>query len=287
MKWVTLLIFVLYSSTIQAINVVELLNEINPDDRESLEGLFQSFIYKDHFGYTIFGDKPISLSGDFTLTPWENTITGDRSGGCFWKKWDIWKKYKSLFPIHNFIFLEEQSYNYSDIKFVLVINKKSFLKAVKKYQRTFNEILGYQVNPEKLLQSIESGFSKFQSAIQNSEILWGILLGYGEHNARLYERKNEMTRLIGRSKLILKNTNPSMNFQSIEDEKKFLDAMLQSFNDSFDCICFINPVNFVADLTHPETLMLKRKYLRLDRKISSIFANGNVLQITLTQLTAR
>jgi hypothetical protein len=48
----------------------------------------------------------------------------------------------------------------------------------------------------------------------------------------------------------------------------------------------IQSVHFVADHTHPETIALQQKYREQRGKISAIYAKGNFLEITLTQLTS-
>lgn len=280
------LFFCLYIFNIQALDVRNILDKINSKDKRELEALFKYFIYNDHFGYTILNDKAISLSGDFTLTPWQNTLCGCKSGGCFWNKWNVWKKYCSLFPMERFIILEEQSYNFPGIKFIIFINKKKFLEIVTSNQPIFEEILGHKVIPEKLLKEIESGNSSFQAAIKNSEILWGILLGYGEHNARLYSRRDEISRFIGQTKLMLKRPMPSAEFQTIETEEEYLWAQLQSFNDNDDLLSPIAPVNFAADLSHPETKLLEKKYKDGTKEVYSNYFNTNILEKVLIQLTS-
>ncbi|WP_068466615.1 hypothetical protein, partial [Candidatus Protochlamydia phocaeensis] len=281
MKWILyLLVALIYNFKIQA-NVQDLLDQIPLEDKEDIRSIFKQFIYKDHFGYTILGDKPISLSGHFTLTPWQNILSGDKNGGIFWKKWSTWKKYSSLFSMKHFLLIEEKSLNFPDIKFVILINKTSFLNTLKKHKILFDKILGFDISPQNLLEDIESGRATLQATIQNSEILWGVLLGYGEHNACLYERRDEICRFKGQSKLKLKYFFPSVSFQSLEEEKEYLWDKLQSFEDQDDSLSIINSVNFAADLTHPETKLLKKKYAELKKKVIFTFSDGDILEIAL------
>lgn len=78
--------------------------------------------------------------------------------------------------------------------FSLLFHCKS-LSIVSKHLNIFKEKLGSNLTPETLLKKIEDT-RKFASIIKNDEVLWGILLGYGVHNAKLYDRKYRLERFL-------------------------------------------------------------------------------------------
>ena len=47
----------------------------------------------------------------------------------------------------------------------------------------------------------------------------------------------------------------------------------------------VQSIHLMADPKHPETLFLKQKYEKLRGKISSIYAQGDFLEITLNQIS--
>lgn len=284
MKLLLFLLFLSYNFFIYSNDYVEnLLNNIKIKDKQAIKSLFQILIYEDHFGYTLTGYKAVSLSGDFTSTPWEHILIG-----CFsrniWKKWSIWEEYSDLFKGKNFILLKEQSFNFKEIKFLILINKKVFVETVKKHQNTFDEILRRKVDPVELLKNIELGHS-FQAEIQYSETLWGILLGFGEHNARLFDRRDEISQLTGQSRLLLKALKPSEHFNSLKDEERFLWQKLQAFEEKNEYpLSLISAINFSADLNDPETQKLKAKYEKSKRNLMNLYENKNLLEVVLKQL---
>ncbi len=165
--------------------------------------------------------------------------------------------------MNNFIFFEEDAVDLPNIKFIFLINKMEFIKKIKEYQQLFNDILKCSVTPEKMLTDIESGRLKFQDAIKNSELLLGILLGFGEHNARLYERRQKLERPKKTEQLLLKSIIPQPNFSTVEEEIDYLNSLLLPFGDYNYSPIYAPIVHFVADHSHPETILLDVKYKKL------------------------
>jgi hypothetical protein len=100
--------------------------------------------------------------------------------------WKVWLK-QSNFKMENFALLEERSMKMESVKFILLINKPVFRQVVNEHLKTFEKILNRKIDAQDLLEEM----SKFgyQKTLKESEILKGILLGYGEQNARLFEER--------------------------------------------------------------------------------------------------
>ena len=268
-------------------NTKEILSKIPQSDRDVLESLFYQMMNNSHFSYTLFGDKPISLSGDFTLTPYGNILWAKfQCGGVFWKNWEIWEKHQDDFLIKNYLFIKEpSSSNATDIIF---INKKQFIKIVDKHLDIFKARLRRSLTGRSLLDEVEEK-RKFASIIQNDEVLWGVLLGYGLHNAQLYDERSKLEKFIHSEelpKIPEKIPTPRKNFTSIEEEYNFLNSQLQFFGEHTYSPLIASPVHFVADNSHPETKDLEKKYKALRGRISALYAKGDFLEITLSALTS-
>jgi hypothetical protein len=266
-------------------DIRKILSNIPEDDERFIYSLFDYFI-RDHFAYTLFSDKPISLSGDFTITPTNHILYGSRCGGCFWHEWKTWNKYKNNFTITNYILFDEPSETFKDDRIVVLINKKAFINAIKKHSDVFDEILGQHIQAENLLRAIESKQVSFQRAIKNNELLWGILLGYGEHNAKLYAEREEFYKLKGlQGKNILPISTSEMD--KIDEKINSLNKRLQPFGEHYYLPLISDAVYFVADPEHSETQALEKKYRKLRGRISAIYAKGDFLEITLSKLTSK
>jgi hypothetical protein len=245
---------------------------ISSQDRESINQLFNFLIKEDHFGYTLFGDKPVSLSGHFTITPWENIVERvNDQDGIFWKNWRIWEKYQQIFPLQNFILINEPSKRHKNILNVILINKKEFIRVVNQNQRLFEAVLGYKISPHHMLQKIESGEITFVDSINDNQGLWGILLGYGKHNSMLYnQRERSYFDCFALSDTALKNS--SIN--------------LEACGDYDYSPLIIGSVHFAGDKSNLETKKLQERYRKLRGKISEIYSKGDFLEITLSKLTS-
>jgi hypothetical protein len=273
-------------------NIDDILGKLSTSDRQSLEELFHILIDEDQFGYTLFGDKPVSLSGDFTVTPYEVTLSGIPSGGLFWKKWDIWKNIQKDLCITKYFFIKEPAFNRPDgmMSFLFLINKKAFLETVNQHIQTFRSILGQDVTSVKLLEKMEKE-QAFMKPLKNSELLLGILLGYGKNNAQLYDRRMQLRKFItSKSMPILpeKKPQPSQGFSSIEEEVNFLNQQLRPFSSLDNGVPWmISPVQFAANPDYKETKLLKRKYACRRNEISRLYAESNdFLELIVLQLTA-
>lgn len=171
--------------------------------------------------------------------------------------------------------------------FVFFINKKAFLETVDQNIETFRDVLGQDTTAVTLLSRIENE-KAFMRFLKNSELLLGILLGYGQHNAQLFARRIELRKYILAKALTETKPLPSQGFSSIEEEEEFLDQKLQSFSRPVNSIPWmILPVQCAADLDHIETKMLQKKYARLRNEISRRYAENNkFLEWIFSQLTA-
>lgn len=265
------LFFFIVAMSLEGTNCKKILEEIPPEDRSTLSSFFTSLI-DDQFAYTLFGDKPVSLAARFMLTPWENTIEGIQCSGAFWKKWKVWEQYKHLFHLKNFLIIKEpsKSKNFKILN-ILIINKIEFVNIIKRYLALFESVLERKIIPEEMLKDIESNKLSFIDSINDNQMLWGILLGYGKHNAILYNQRERNY----------------LDCLSLSDQAmKHSLIKLETFGDYFYSPLVIGSVHFSADPEHPETKILEKKYRQLRGKISAIYAQGDFLEITLFQLTS-
>jgi hypothetical protein len=284
----TVLFNFVYSKDVKAV-----LNEMPLEHKERLVKLFYSLMNDNHFAYTLLGDKPVSFASEYIITPLDEIKTMRRTGGVFWNEWKIWEMYKEQFPSKHYLLLTENIF-YRPIRAIVLINKKAFVQKVDQHIDIFRKILGPHVTGEGLLLQIEKQ-QKFFSPIQNNQLLIGILLGYGVHNAKLFERRNEIILFaLDRDnpyqkrlpKRPFKPPEPAAAFSSLEEENEFLKLHLRPFSNYHYSPIILKSVNFMADPNHPETKALKEKYQELRSRIAAIYATGNFLEINLSQLTS-
>ncbi len=99
------------------------------------------------------------------------------------KVWDGWLNANeiTLNPIYKLITRGSSN------KVGLFINVPQMMCALKKYQNEFTLITGVQFDVATILDSIEENHSVFWEKVFSSHYLHGLLLGYGEKNAYLFD----------------------------------------------------------------------------------------------------
>jgi len=267
------------------LSVRNVLNTIPQDEQEALKLLFYELFNENNFSYTLFGDKPMSLTGYFTTSLDYNGVPSDEDIS-FWNKWDLWKKYAHDFPTTKYLLIEEPREK-NGTKQIYFINKKSFIKKVDKNIKLFQKDFGKNITGSILLGNIENN-PKVLYLFDNKPGLLGVLLGYGKHNSFLFDKRNKLSSFVYRKKLPetpVKIPDPSEGFSSLQEEFNSYFAVLTHFGDPGYSPLIIHSVHFVADKKHPETIALKQKYRTMRGNISATYAKGDFLEITLSKLT--
>jgi len=264
-----LVVFVVFMR-LEASNVADILKTIPKDHQEDLRYLFRMIFLEQDGAYTVFGDKPVSLAGGFLIPPWKSLINGRCVGklGCAWK---TWQKYKHKFPMQQYVILGElcKFENPESVTLnIFVINKRAFIESIRNHIMFFESVLGDKVDPESFLKDLEDERISFWTSIHHNEMLLGILLGYGKHNASFF---NHRARHCHQVPMIMSGT-----------KSKY--TVLNSSNRNIYPMMIVNPVQFLADLEHPETKRLQMGYKNSRKMISSIYSQGDFLEITLTRL---
>jgi len=281
--FVLLMLFHFYLVGNQSIR--EALDAMPKSEKENLERLFQDLFNRENFGYTLFGDKPMSLT-DYSTTSFDSDGIPSKSGLRFQKRWEVWKKYAHAFPMTSYLLIEDPRERGSS-KEILFINKKCFIDKVNEHLDLFQEALGENITGVLLLKKIEDNH-QFLSFFNDHQMLLGILLGYGKHNARLFAERHQISPFVYRKefpKVPIKIPTPSEGFPSLQEEFNSYFSVLTLFGDPKYSPLVIHSVHFVADHKHPETISLQKKYRKMRGEISAIYAKGDFLEITLSKLT--
>lgn len=276
-------------------DVNNFLKNLPEKDRKSLNEFFFSVMYTDHGSYTLFGDKPVAFSG-YWVSPRMSLRGSELSEIFFFRNWQIWKKYENRLKILKYIFIEEPCLlNRKNKVDIFFINKKAFIKMVDEHIEFFKKFLGPDITGRSLLEEVERK-KNLTSVIKKNQMLLGILLGYGVHNSYLFYRRDKILPFVEyrhrgpRQKIMpslpIKAPAHSEKFPSLEEECKYLWSHLHFFGEKNFSLLFMQSLHFVAELDHPETKALKKKYNDLRGKISAIYAPGDFLEITLTELTS-
>lgn len=260
---------------------------IPKEDRDILNRFFSDLILKSEFGYALFADKPISLTGYFIKVPLLNTLLGHYYADEFIDLLAVWKKYADHFPVENFVLIDHPQ-NSPRLREFVLINKTAFIKKFDEHKSDFEAILGRGITAQKLLVKLEQPNANLNTLLKNDEALLGILLGYGRNNAFIFKKRDNILQdqWMEKPPLNLRAlTKPSPGFSSTEEEFNHLHSVLKSCGDHHYSPLFMGSICFVGDYEDKETQELMKKYTRQRGEISSILSKGNFLEIVLSQLT--
>ena len=186
-------------------------------------------------------------------------------------------------PISSQICIGKLSYCCDGFCFV-IIHKKAFLKCVKENQDIFNKIYGRKVSPKEILERFISGKYSLEEAHKKSDLALGILLGFGERNAQIFQRRKEIDPSWGgRSK------RASEGFKNVEEELAYLKKAYWDTQKSF-IFSDLNPlflskdIGCIADYNSTETKTILKRYEKAYKKALRLYAGKNFLDVTLTFL---
>lgn len=275
-------------------NQIDLIIRKIPEwDLIKIKSLFENLFKFNELGFTLFGDKPVSFC---TLTKVEADNFSSCDDICLYSRrilqptknyqeaWSAWQKHKHLFPINNFILLN------GDLG-VLLINRKEFSKVVSNHLALFEDALQKEFDIDIFLNELQEGKNLFDLLASNHELL-GIVLGFGCHNSKLFQRRAEILSILEPYKIppdLRNRILPSSKHLSSQDELKSLWQTLRPLNnyDIYFPLTDLNRVTFVVDLDDKETKFLRNKYEEQRKKIKNILSKENWFEQIILQLISK
>lgn len=231
---------------------------IEKDDFFEIDGLFKYLIFDESFAFALFGNKPISTIAVYKPSRAVDTII---FGNCLNYSldllWNTWKKYKLLFPMTQYVFFSQERDGYFEI---YLINKKNCLKVIKENLTLFQKEIGAEKNPQEILDSLCFTKDIFSEALNNSQILYGILFGYGKESAQgFYDVHFHPHRYILKQPHRIEHDWLTTHFCALEIPR-------------------------FASFSEKEGAYLIKEYDLQRRKILDEYSKGDFLEITLSKL---
>lgn len=241
------------------------LRKIPQDDREYVSNFFKYVFFTETFGYTIFGNKPLS----FTSIKTENTFFLDNNENYMdlihifnrhkiKECWEAWSKYSHLFLMKNFTFLCYTLPTHPGFIEIAIVNHENFIKTISENIEDFHNVLGNNLTPNEILAEFIQGKGSVFTKIIRHEGLFGTLLGFGRNNAWEFMYKG--------------GENMDGCYVHCYDEPK----------NEYD---IVKPA-FKAIPNSEETMMLKSNYLEQKQQIESIYKDKAFLTLVLIKLTS-
>ena len=195
-----------------------------------MEALLQSMIFEQGFGYTLFGNKPVSLAG-YSLNPSFDTIFFSKRSSFFpiAEAWSLLEKNVLRHLQGNYILLKQVDRTKKCSTFqVIIINKSSFLQIVAEHLDLFCELLEKKIDPKALLDEVILNQKSLWDILKGNQALYGIILGYGKKNSLAFKRRWELGQVFSFKYQNALSTppfypRPSKGFSSSEEEYRYFE----------------------------------------------------------------
>ncbi len=186
------------------------LNQIPELDRQELRQFFE-WLLIEGFGYTLFGNKPMSSKTFYECEEYSNVVKGA----------DVFEKYSAQLLAGNFALRCVSS---EDSISIYCVNKRECKRAIIDNPTFFELGEDVERSASRIVDTIVSS-EPIEDAWQDSRINLGVLYGYGFTNAYLYDRML----ILRRAERGTFYVEPAEDFASISEELTFLEGQLKNF----------------------------------------------------------
>lgn len=238
-----------------SVTVLEKFQEISSEDQEKIHYFFEKLIKQYGFGYTLFGEKPVSMLYWLAIPEHDRKRPYFSVDENFVEAYKIWKKHEGKFSSEKYFFEERSLVVGKEYVDLILINKSEFYKKIFLHSNLFPDHYDERafINNEKM-----ELFSK--EDLGGYHLRMGVLLGYGEGNASEFAKR------------------------TINDPKEspdwvvFKDLIRTKKNKNTP-----NPPVFRANPHTQETQKLIENYSQTQEKLEDILNNENFLQIVLEE----
>ena len=205
----------------QRTEIQKKLSSLSKAEAQQIKELFDYFFFFEDFAYTLFGTKPMSIG---FLRPQSSAYNG-------------WKAWQKIFPPRLSKKYILRKYQRDDREFILLANLDAIERIYLQNQSQFDRRFQGRMNLETLILCLKEDSPLFQELVQD-HLLLGILLGYGVHNAELFE----------------------YNYNLEKENRVPLQFFSKNSTPIFYSFSAVMPLNFACDPSTEETKELKKRY---------------------------
>lgn len=166
---------------------------LSAEEKEYLTNFFKLGVFASTFGYTLFGDKPMSIEminfneesrsvEGFDYMDLEHILGRYRLR----EGWEVWQRWAHLVLQRGFSIIYYPCHLNSNYIEVALINHENFLRTVNENLADFQAVLGEEISPQQILNEYINADGFIFHQIRNHDGLFGTILGYGRDNAWEY-----------------------------------------------------------------------------------------------------
>lgn len=280
-------------------NIAQTLRSISSEDKYFLEVFFRSLVSHECGSYVFFGDKPASF---MLFHDWQKfdpkALYKARSLRCFSpakRGFEIWQKHQHLFPLRTYALLKTRAFFSDYAETVFLIHKKRLLHTLTQNFTDFHEVFPQFESASDLKNAILTDPAILQQ-ICVSDLLLGIILGFGRDNAVLFARKKEIESFLypqdynwSKSYFGKQSIKAWQNLPTLEKELNSIEAKegeVIVHDDSSGIEWALHyPAGFLVDTTKTDLHQLRSHLKQIRVNATQAYQKGNFLEVTLQVLT--
>lgn len=286
------------------------------EDRKVLLRFFKRLFYHGDFSYTLLGQKPMgSIDYNLNLLAFPQFYKEPQKHLFLMaldeKGWEIWEKYKDLFPLKKYSFIKEKHDNFFGF---LLINKEKTFAVIKDNLPVFQELIGEKISAREIFTMLCNGSFGYYHSSTSSLVTYykalGLLYGYGKENVKAFVKREELIQMLKSFPIEIKSL-PSeiINYLEMEDSLKTFEivpipsatemtSLAPELQNLLDKTCLIKgtrknnpflPIKrslFWGSEECPQTEVMIEDYDKLNETILRIYESDNFLETILEMLTS-
>lgn len=254
--------------------VEDYLANLSEYQRQNLEQFFRCSIACDGMGYGLFGARAVSLvavtrksepvtAGCFTCSPRETLPT--------LQQWQVWQEHSIEFASSKMFMRQSNDIDRADSQSLIVVNNDLVLRIVSEHLGIFRERLDAAIKPIDILHRLQHA-QGLSEAVGGHLALVGILLGYGERNALLFEEKQDLQGLKQKGRIS----------SAGEERLSFLREQLIAARElSIQKSSLVRPLSFLVDRNDVRSQILVDCYNSYLPRIETLLKSRDFLVQTI------
>ena len=194
-----MLLFISAAFSIDKEIILKKIEKLNLEEKKDLTNFFRICCCSSDFGYTIFGEKPMSLEGLFLDRPKFEDIDEYKDNEwvvCEYRMkegWEVWTKHFQDVQLSGFSLIFYPVPSYPELLHFAIINHKMFVDVVEKNLNEFQKVLNRKISSKEILKEYIKGEGKVFEIVKNHDGLLGVLLGYGKENSFKYMKGEKLS----------------------------------------------------------------------------------------------
>lgn len=251
---------------------------LTSEDKEWLGKFFDDLLFVEGGVYTLWGCKPVTeiVFYHYTEEEMQSNFSEDEKKDCFIQdvydlplNWEKWEKICSRFPFKKHLLFRSHFDEDGKASFVYFVDILKTAVTLESHYDMFRKAVQFDFHPLQVVLEMPDSKSIFWKKVrsaENSDLLWGLLFGYGKTNSFAFHWKF---------------------FDCPEVCKKMIESYPYRYSNSPPrglVRLSVNNFNLPPFISFEDSEEMIHYYKKEQKKIKKAYLNNNRLKVTLNKL---